>query len=114
MLLEEVQRPPVVAHDQANDTVVHRITRSDGVDVDLGLSEGVQNARQRAGPVVQEDCQLFCDLHKYNTSLALRVPRLFHVTTILDSIHNRQSEIGPIQKARFTTPRMPEMVVLDI
>src|ERR1017187_4451505 len=93
MRIEKAQRLPVIAHDHANDTMVHRIAGSDSVDVDLGLSEGVRYARQCAGPVVQKDCQLFCNLHKSIASSTVRVPSSFHRITIIDSIYNRQSEI---------------------
>src|ERR1035437_6167281 len=74
--------------------MVHRIAGSDGVDVDPGLSECVRYARQCAGPVIEKDRELFCDLHKSVTHSKLVIEFSFHTPTILDSFHNRQSEIG--------------------
>ncbi len=63
MLLENVQGLAVVAGHDADNTMVHRIACGDGVDVDFGFSEGVGKASEGAGAIIQEDRELFGEVH---------------------------------------------------
>lgn len=63
VLFEDMDRLPVVAQDHANDDVVHGVAGGEGEDVDLRFGQRVANARERAGPVLQKNGELFGDVH---------------------------------------------------
>src|SRR2546427_4829229 len=58
-----MDRFAVIAHDHANDAMVHGITGGDGIDIYLRFCELVGQPGQSAGPIVQENGELFGDLH---------------------------------------------------
>src|SRR5437867_4141762 len=99
-----MDRFAVIAHDHANDAMVHGITRGDGIDVYLRFCELVGQPGQSTGPIVQEDGELFGDLHN-RLRVEIESSRLVPRRTITDEGREGEGEKPQIPKSKSQSPK---------
>src|ERR1051325_5621884 len=63
MLFEKEQSAAEIADHHTDDRVIDRIAGADGINVDFRAGQLVAYFGEHAGAVIEEDCELFCDLH---------------------------------------------------
>lgn len=60
---QEPQGSIRIADDEPDDDMIHGVAGGDGVDVYFLRAEDIAQTSQHAGPIFQEDGELFCNLH---------------------------------------------------
>jgi len=77
--LEHVEGLAIITDNHPNHGVVHGVAGGNGIDVDAGLGQGVADAGQRAGSILQKNGQLLGDVHQTSGGPVAGCAR-FHAT----------------------------------
>jgi len=64
VFFKNVQGLAIIVRYQPHDTVIHGIAGGNGVNIDFGFGESIGEARERARTVIEENSQLFSEVHK--------------------------------------------------